>query len=190
MKIIGITGGIGCGKSYVARKMERRGIPVYDTDSQAKRLMVKDQSIIDGVSALIPGAYVNGELDRPKVAAFLFAHSDNARKIDSIVHPAVRCDFRRWAMEQNCDLCAIESAILFESGFNTETDAVIVVDAPVEVRIRRCMERDGAVREKIVQRMKQQMDQAQKCSMADFVVVNDDVADIESQLDRVIDNLK
>ncbi len=190
MKVIGITGGIGCGKSYVARKMEQRGIPVYDTDSQARRLMVQDQSIIDGISALVPGAYVNGDLDRARVAAFLFASSGNAKQIDSIVHPAVRRDFRRWAQEQQTSLCAIESAILFESGFNTETGCTIVVDAPMEVRIKRCIERDGTTREKVIQRIGQQMDQAEKCSMADFVIVNDNVANIDSQLDSILDNLK
>lgn len=189
MKILGITGGIGCGKSYVAHELELRGIPVYDTDSQARRLMVQDSAIIEGISALVPGAYQNGELDRQKVASYLFAHQDNAKRIDSIVHPAVRLDFRRWAQQQATDFCAVESAILFESGFNTEVDAVIVVDAPMEIRIKRCMKRDSTTEDKIVQRIRQQMDQSEKCSMADFVIMNDDVADIESQIDDIIGKL-
>lgn len=190
MKIIGITGGIGCGKSYVARKMALRGIPVYDTDSNARRLMLQDQSIREGISALVPGAYASGELDRRLIAGFLFASEENARKIDSIVHPAVFADFRRWVRQQDGDFCAVESAILFECGLDRETNAVVVVHAPMELRIDRCMKRDGTTRDKITERINQQMDQAEKCSKADFVIMNDDTSDIDSQIDSILENLK
>ena len=122
---IGLTGGIGCGKSYVAKLLNKRGIPVYDSDTEAKQLSNTSKIIRDGLIALtgIEDLYVDGVLNRKMLAEFLFASKDNARKVEKIIHPAVKADFALWAESQNTQFCVIESAILIE-GFSSHTAAI------------------------------------------------------------------
>ena len=153
---IGITGGIGSGKSYVSRLLtEHYGIPVYNTDSEAKRLMLSDEGIRRRLTALL-GKEVyksDGTLNKPLLANYLFADSCHAGQINAIVHPQVKADFLKWAdLQTGCEIVALESAILFESGFDNIVDKVVMVYAPVELRIRRVMLRDGTTERKIRQR--------------------------------------
>lgn len=156
---LAITGGIGSGKSYVARQMSRLlGIPVYDSDSNAKRLNEESPRIRQGLAAMV-GADVydaGGHLDKARLAAFLFASEDNARRVNALVHPVVREDFLRWADRQTAPVVAIETALLAESGIDKVVDKVIRVDAPMETRIRRAMQRDGTTREQVLARMARQ----------------------------------
>ncbi|MCF0198506.1 MAG: dephospho-CoA kinase, partial [Bacteroidaceae bacterium] len=159
MKRLGVTGGIGAGKSFVSRVLtESFGIPVYDCDARAKALMNSSEDVRQALTRLIgPQAYgAQGRLCREAVAAYLFASEAHAQRVNAIVHPAVRRDFRCWCGGQTADVVALESAILFECGFEDEVDEVLFVDAPRETRLRRAMVRDGADRAQVEARMARQ----------------------------------
>ena len=195
MLTIGITGGIGCGKSYVSAKMRLRGIPVYDSDTRAKLITATNPVIKMELTRLVgPTLYCPcgcGVLQKEVLAKFIFGNPGNLAKVNAIIHPRVKEDFRQWADEQKGkDFCILESAILFESGFDGEVDFKVCVDAPLELRIRRCMERDKTTREAVVERINNQMDQAEKCSKADFVIVNDGVQALEPQIDALLEKCK
>ena len=192
---IGITGGIGCGKSYVAAKMRLRGIPVYDSDYRAKLITATNPVIKLELTRLVgPTLYCPcgcGEMQKDVLARFIFGNPDNLAKVNAIIHPRVKEDFRQWAdAQKGKDFCILESAILFESGFDGEVDFKVCVDAPLELRVRRCKERDKSTNEAVMERINNQMDQAQKCSLADFVIVNDGREALEPQIDALIDKCK
>ena len=153
---VAITGGIGSGKSHVARKMtELLGIPVYDSDANAKRLNEESPAIRQGLMEML-GADVydaQGCLNKQKLATFLFASEENAQRVNALIHPVVKADFLRWAEEQTAPVVAIETALLAESGIDQIVDKIIRVDAPLETRISRAMQRDGVSREKVLERM-------------------------------------
>ena len=125
---IGLTGGIGCGKSYVARLLEKRGIPVYDSDSEAKRLSDSSVDIRNRLVALtgMENLYADGMLNRKLLAEYLFESKENARAVENIIHPVVKSDFINWAANQTASISAIESAILFESGFTDVVDYIVL----------------------------------------------------------------
>jgi len=200
---IGITGGIGSGKSYVCRLLEARGYAVYDCDSAAKRLIRTSPFIRRRLTALIgpqtyfkesgdrrqetgDGSQESGEyfLNKKAVAEFLLESEDNARAIDRIVHPAVFRDFIQSGMEW------MESAIIYESGIYRLVGRVIVVTAPEELRIQRVMARDKISREKVLEWMGRQWPQEEVRRRADFEIVNDGHADIEQQLNNIIEQCK
>lgn len=183
---IGIAGGIGSGKSYVCKRLNRMGIEVYDCDRAAKRLIRTSSTIRRELTALIgPDTYsADGILNKKAVAEFLLASETNAQAVDDIVHPAVFSDFEASGMEW------MESALMYESGICRLVDRVIVVTAPKEVRIRRVMERDHISREKVLEWMSRQLPQAEVRRRADFEIVNDGVADIDRQLEEIIEIIK
>lgn len=174
---IGITGGIGSGKSVVSRLLRAMNVPVYSSDEEAKRLMQTDAEIRAGLKALVgEELYSSGlGLNKALLASFMFGHAERVAQVNAIVHPRVRDDFRRWAGKQalSVPLLGIESAILLEAGFRDEVDAVVMVYAPEDVRIERAIRRDAASRESIVKRIHSQMDDEEKRKQADFVIVND-----------------
>ena len=174
---IGITGGIGSGKSYVCKRLEARGIEVYDCDSAAKRLIRTSPEIQERLTDLI------GTLNKAAVAQFLLASEENAKAIDAIVHPAVFKDF------EESGLLWMESAILYESGIYKLIDKVIVVTAPDEVRIQRVMQRDGITREKVLEWMARQLPQEEVRQRANFEIINDGQKDIDKQLNRILRKL-
>lgn len=188
---IGLTGGIGCGKSYVARLLEKRGIPVYDSDSEAKRLSDSSVDIRNRLIALtgIGNLYADGMLNRKLLAEYLFESKENARAVENIIHPVVKADFINWAANQKASISAIESAILFESGFTDVVDYIVVVDAPMELRIDRCVNRDSTTKERVLERIAAQMSQEEKCALADFVIFNDNVSDLDKQIDALLEFL-
>ncbi len=183
---IGITGGIGSGKSYVCRRLETRGISVYDCDSAAKRLILTSPEIRKGLTALIgPEAYLSdGKLNKKAVTQFLLSSEDNAKAIDAIVHPAVFRDFEQSGLQW------MESAILFESGAYKLVDRSVVVSCPDEIRIERVMQRDGISREKVLEWMNRQLPQEEVRRRADFEIINDGVADIDKQLNKILRNMQ
>lgn len=187
----GITGGIGSGKSFVCKRLQLRGIDVYDCDAAAKRLINTDTDIRRKLTALIgPEAYIsvpNGSvvgttptvLNKAAVARFLLDSESNAKAIDDIVHPAVFRDFQESGIEW------MESAIMYESGIYRLVDRVIVVTAPLEVRIQRVMKRDGITREKVLEWMQRQWPQDEVRRRADYEIINDGQADIDAQIDHL-----
>ena len=152
---LGITGGIGSGKSYVAQMLQARwDVPVYDCDSEAKRLTAESDDIRTALTQLVGDhLWQQGQMQKPVLAAYLFASPEHAVQVNAIIHPAVRRDFLRWAdAHSRSPVVAIESAILCESGFHTLVDSILLVDAPLEVRLQRAMLRDGASRQQVMAR--------------------------------------
>lgn len=190
---IAITGGIGSGKSYVSNLLEERGIPIYNADNESKRLTVSDEEIRKGLVALV-GEQVyfdDGTLNKSLLAAYLFASSEHATKVNAIIHPRVKADFRRWLEEhEDYEIVGLESAILYESGFDDVVDAVVAVYAPESLRLERAMKRDGATEAQIRARMSAQMNEEEKRDKADFVVLNDGSACLQKQLDALIYQIK
>lgn len=188
---IGITGGIGSGKSYVCNILKQRGIPVYNCDDEAKRLMAESPTLRQQLSALIgSNIYINNVLDKSAIANYLFANADNAQKINHIVHPAVKEDFLQWASKQNANIVAQECALLFEAGFSNTVDKSIEVYALQPIRLQRTMQRDHATQEQIEARMKQQMPEEEKRTLADYCILNDGTQNIEEQLDAILQDLR
>ena len=188
---IAITGGIGSGKSHVAKLLN---IPVYNADDEAKRLMQTDEGIrADLLLLLGDKAYcADGTLNKPFLAAYLFASPPHAARINEIVHPRVRQDFNRWVAEQERageEMVGLELAILFEAQFEDTVDAVVMVYAPPALRMKRAMQRDRATEEQIRERMDRQMSDEEKCRRADYVIRNDDSEPLPSQLKKMIDEL-
>lgn len=192
MICIAITGGIGSGKSYVSALLEKRGIPVYNADNESKRLTAENAEIRCGlVSLLGEEVYAEGVLNKPVLASYLFANAENAARVNAIIHPCVKKDFKQWMeMHAERELVALESAILYESGFDDVVDSVLMVYAPKELRLKRAMLRDAASREQIEARMNAQMDDEEKRRKADFVVYNDGTLPLEEQLTSVINQIK
>ncbi|MCH5168208.1 MAG: dephospho-CoA kinase [Prevotellaceae bacterium] len=196
---IGITGGIGSGKSFVsAILMEDFGIPVYDCDSAAKRIIAADAEIQRCLKELVNRGSAFGkelmqqelkqqELTRKRLAEYLFKNEKNARNVNAIVHPAVFRNFCEWTERQKKPIVAIESAILFESGFSEIVDSIIFVDAEEHVRLKRAMQRDCATEQQIRARMKMQHPERFR-PLADFVVDNgtDGSATLREQLADII----
>lgn len=189
---IAITGGIGSGKSYVSSMLQKQGIPIYNADDEAKRLMLADKDIRQDLIALLgENVYVDGALNKPMLASYLFADAANASRINGIVHPRVKADFCRWlAGQEDREIVGLECAILFEAGFDDLVDAVVMVYAPEALRVERTMKRDGATEAQVRARIAAQMDDAEKCRRADFVVHNDGCRPLEEQLDALITRLK
>lgn len=130
-----------------------------------------------------------GNLNKPIIAQFLFANEENAHKINNVVHPVVKEDFRSWASAQNADLIFMESAILFESGFNDVVDNVITITAPPETRIERTIRRDNTTREQVIARMNQQMQDEERVRLSDYIICNNTNDNVEQQIKTIIETL-
>ena len=178
---VALTGGIGSGKSYVCRVLNRMGVTVFDCDSVAKRLMRHDEEIIRQLTGLIgENAYIGDRLNKAAVASFMMQSEHNTNMVNAIVHPAVARDFIA------SNLQWMECAILFESGFDRYVDKVVCVTAPLEVRIQRVMRRDGISRQKVMEWMAKQMPQQEVLQRSDFEIVNDGKADVEQRLREIV----
>lgn len=186
--IIGLTGGIGSGKSVVSRLMRLMGVPVYDCDSEAKRLMSEDaairEALIASVGEEVYGA--DGQLDRAFLASYMFADAGRVAMVNRIVHPIVRADFRRWACQTRKAVVAVESAILFEAGMDADVDAVWMVYAPEEVCLQRAIQRDASDEEAVRRRMRQQMSEQDYRQRAHEVICNDGHTSLIAQVGRLL----
>lgn len=188
MMKIAITGGIGSGKSYVCRILEKQGIRVYDCDAEAKRLMRTDAELQAGLKKLV-GKEVysaDGILQKPVLVQFILSSEANKQAVNDVVHPAVARDFE----QSNCEW--MESAILFDSGFNRRThfDKVVCVSAPVAVRLQRIMQRDHISQEKAQQWIDAVMPQEELIARSDYEIVNDGVREVEAQVVHLLNLLK
>lgn len=178
MKKIGITGGIGSGKSYVCKCLEKHGIRVYDCDAAAKRLIRTSPDLQQQIISLV------GSLDKAAMSRFLLASETNQQAMNAIIHPAVFRDFEASGINW------MESAILFESGARKLVDKAVVVTAPLEIRIQRVMQRDNITREKALQWVSCQWSQEEVKAHSDYEIVNDGQADIDSQIEQLIKDLE
>ena len=183
MRKVAICGGIGSGKSTVCRMFAERGVAVYDSDSRAKALMNDSAELREALIAEFgEECYADGSLNRPYLASKVFGSEEQLAKLNSIVHPAVKGDFLRWAEEQQSSYCILESAILFESGFDALVDKKVAVLAPQPLRVMRAMERDGASKEQIEARIKAQMGDDELMARCNFAIVNIHLEDVEKDV--------
>lgn len=188
---IGITGGIGSGKTVVTSILEVMGIPVYIADEQSKRLTDTSPVIKQKLIALFgPDIYTPEGLNRGLLASYIFNSADYLAQVNQIIHPEVNRHFLQWTQQQQTDLCAIETAILFESGFDRIVDYSLMVYAPLKLRIERACRRDGSNREEIERRINNQMSDEIKKERSSFVVLNDDSHALIPQIQEVIKALK
>lgn len=177
---VGLTGGIGSGKSTVASLLQMMGAAVYEADSRAKRLMTEDALLRAAITeAFGPQSYAgDGSLERAYLAAQVFGNPERLAGLNALVHPAVARDFDRWAEELASEgtvpYVVEEAAILIESGAVKKMDRVVAVVAPVELRIRRVMQRSGIPREEALKRVEAQITDSERLPYADYVVVADD----------------
>ena len=186
---VGLTGGMGCGKSYVARWFAQRGHPIYYSDVRAKAVMHENaalrQQLIDtfGPEVFTPA----GELNRPWLAQRAFAHPDTLTQLNALVHPVVIQDYMNWiaALPAGTTLALKEAAILFESGTARFSDINILVYAPLSTRLQRIMNRDGLTRADAYARIRRQWPDTRKQNLADYLVVNDGYTPLEPQLAEI-----
>ena len=176
MLAVGLTGGIGTGKSICASVFRAIGIPIYESDVEAKRLMISDQELkSELIQAFGEQTYLDsGQLNRSHLAQIVFSDESQLERINQLVHPAVRKDFLSWCQSHQQESYIIqESALVYEIGLHHYFDKVIVVDAPTEMRIQRVMNRDQVDRKAVLARISKQLPQSEKVSKADYVIVND-----------------
>ena len=170
---IGLTGGIGSGKTTVAKIFEAFGVPVYYADDRAKWLMNNKKSMKSAIIRLFgEESYQGNKLNRKHIASIVFGNNEELIKLNQIVHPAVASDFDNWCTVQNSPLVIKEAAILIESGGMETVDKVIVVKAHVKTRIKRVMERDNVSEESVLSRLNHQMTDSQRAKYADFMIDN------------------
>ncbi|MDR0745918.1 MAG: dephospho-CoA kinase [Mediterranea sp.] len=189
---LGITGGIGSGKSVVSRLLNMMGIPVYLSDIESKRLTATDSYIRRKLITLLgEEVYLDGELNKPLLANYLFSDPEHARKVNSIIHPRVKEDFRLWAEKhKDASIIALEAAILIEAGFVDEVDHIVMVYAPMDIRIKRAMKRDASSKEAIVRRIQNQMSDEEKKAKAHYTILNDGTQAIIPQVEDILIRLR
>lgn len=187
---IGITGGIGSGKSMVSAYLNNAGIPVYNCDIEAKRIMNEDKDLISALTVLLgSGAYKDGSLNRAYVADKIFKDKSMLQKVNSIVHPAVINDFERWASNHRKPVVAMETAILFESLFDRHVDYIVNVIADKNIRIMRAVKRDNASAEAIENRISNQMPDDQRSEKSHFIINNNDNIALTPQIEKILNKL-
>ncbi len=175
MMRIGLTGGIGSGKSTVARIFEVLGIPVYYADEAAKKLMAEDEELKQQIIAAFgAGSYTDGRLNRGHLSSIVFNNPEQLALLNSIVHPVTIQDAQKWMEQQTSPYTIKEAALIFESGSQKNLDKVIGVHAPEELRIKRIMQRDKITEDGIRLRMQNQMNEEDKMKLCDFVIWNDE----------------
>ena len=188
---IGITGGIGSGKSVVSKLLQLMGVPVYIADVESKRLTETDPDIRAALISLLGDeVYQDGKLNRPLLASYIFGNKDNLTMVNGIIHPRIKDDFRRWAQSHSSyPIVGIEAAILIEAGFTEDVDQVVLVYAPQEIRLRRAVSRDACAAEQIQQRMRNQMPDEDKIVFAHHIIYNDEKQALIPQLGALIKTL-
>jgi len=190
MKRIGITGGIGSGKSFVATIIERMGYPVYYSDVHSKELTNAHPGIRQGLIDLVgENVYFGGELDKKVLASAIFSNDELRLKVNQLIHPIVRQDFEDWAKAQTSDLIFNEAAILFETGAYRNFDATILIYAPEELRLKRVLNRDIITKEEVIARMKNQMSDEEKLKMTPYSILNDGEIALLKQIEEVIERI-
>jgi dephospho-CoA kinase len=192
MMKIGLTGGIGSGKSTVARVLRTMSFPVYSSDDRAKDVLASDPGIHEQVRQAFGNGVFNaaGQPDRAQLANLVFNSTQALNQLNEIIHPAVRKDFQNWMASQQGQIVFKEAAIIFEHGLEQELDAVWVVDAPAELRIARVMSRSDLTRKQVEQRIANQLSPATYLSKAAFVIQNDDRHPIIPQLIHALKSLE
>ena len=187
MKRIGITGGIGAGKSLVAEIIKAMGYPVYNSDERAKELTESNPKIKEGLIFLFgEEIYQNDTLNKFALAQAIFSDDSLREKVNALIHPIVREDYNLWALAQNNSLVFNESAILFETGSFKNFDAIILVYAPKELRIKRIMKRDNCSENEVLKRMNSQFSDEEKFQYTELRILNDEKKPLLEQIEKII----
>jgi len=183
MIIVGLTGGIGSGKTTVAKQFFALGVPVYIADEEAKKLMHKSKIIKRKLLQLFGDkVYVDGALNKPFIADIIFNDSSYLEKMNAIIHPRVAKHFKKWMLKQTAPYVIKEVAILFENGGYKQCDYVITVTAPITLRIERLLKRDETTKRKIMAIMKNQWSDDEKVKLSDFVIDNTTLENTKSRV--------
>ena len=188
MKVVGLTGGIGSGKSTVSRLLNMMGIPVYIADTESKRLTESSSVIREKLTERF-GAdlYANGKLNKMLLASLIFKNETDRKYVNSVIHPVVRTEFNRWKTQQaSSTIVVIETAIMFETGLADSVDVSVTVAAPEDLRIRRVEIREGWPRASIVSRIRSQFSEEEKIRRSDYVIFNDDKQALIPQVEKLI----
>ena len=190
-KIIGLTGGIGSGKTTIAKYFQSFGIPVYIADDEARKIM-QSSEIIDAIKNTFGDViFENGILNREKLAKIVFNEPEKLEKLNNIVHPAVKKHFEQWLLENKKVTYVIyEAAILFESGRYKDCDFIVTVTAPIDSRIQRVVDRDKTTRELVLKRINAQWTDEKRISKSDFVIENISLENAKLEVDRILKILK
>lgn len=191
MKIVGLTGGIGSGKSVVSELLRIMGVPVYDSDLRSKKLCDTDEDLKKGIIDLFgPELYSNGLLNRSMLAERIFVDEIALKAVNQLIHPAVVRDFQVWSGKYNqCPFVVMESAILFEAGLEKLFEHVLCVTAPENLRIKRVCKRNGATSESVKERMNNQISEAERVERSDIFIINDDTQAVIPQIIRIVQSL-
>ncbi len=189
-KIVGLTGGIGSGKSTIAEYIHSKGVPVYIADDQARKIM-DNPEIVNKVRSIFDENVVENEkLNRKKIAELVFSSPNLLKKLNEIIHPAVKENFDKWLKDnEKSSFVVKEAAILFESGSYKDCDKIILVTAPQDIRIERVMQRDNVGREQVVDRMKNQWSDEKKAEFSDYIIDNTDLAVSLKEVDFILKEL-
>lgn len=183
---VGLTGGIGSGKSTVAKMFIDLGIPVYFSDDNAKRLMATSKVVKRKlIKEFGKKTFVNGVLNKPYLANIIFNNKAKLQAINAIVHPSVGNSFKRWVGKQKSNYVIQENAILFESNKQDDFDIIITVTAPKEIRIARVVERDNVQKEQVLSRINNQLLDSEKIKQSDFIVENLELKDTKAQVKAI-----
>lgn len=183
---VGITGGIGSGKSTVCAMLEEMGVAVYNSDARAKELMTTSATLREAiVSRFGAECYTSEGLNRGYLAERVFGDAAELAALNSLVHPAVMADFEAWAESQQGSYVVLESAILFEAGLEQRVDVAVAVLSPEELRIERAMARDGASREQVVARIGRQLSDDERADRAKYAIVNIDLEELREDVEQL-----
>ena len=187
---VGITGGIGSGKSIIGTILTVIGFPVFNSDTEAKLLMINNEKVIHQVKQVFGDkAYTNNQLNRKYLADQIFNNEALKEQLNQIVHPAVRQEFEEWSKRQSSTIVFNEAAILFETGGYKDFDYTILVTAPEELRIQRVVKRDNTTTQEVKNRMDNQWKDDKKKELASFIVNNDNVTLITPQIEKILRDL-
>src|SRR5690606_1727340 len=190
VKIIGLTGGIGSGKTTIANYFMHLGVPVYIADDEAKNILYTPEAIAEVKDTFGEAVFTNGIPDRAKLSAVVFNDAARLAALNAIIHPKVRSHFNGWVKKHSSHKFIIkEAAILFESGSYKDCDRIILVTAPVSVRIKRVMERDNVSEVKVLERMANQWSDERKAALSDYIVYNNDLDEAKKQVLKIVKEL-
>lgn len=188
---IGLTGGIGSGKTIVATLLNTMGIPVYIADEESKRLTESSPIIREKLITLFgPNLYTSEGLNKKLLASYIFNDADRLKQVNAIIHPEVQAHFISWTASLSTDICAIETAILFESGFDRLVDVRMMVYAPLDVRIERAVGRGNVSCDEVVRRINSQMPDEEKKALSDYIICNDGHKALIPQLEQFLSTLR
>jgi dephospho-CoA kinase len=170
---LGVTGGIGSGKTSVCRVFTALEVPVFSADPEAKRIMENDKGIMQRINSIVgKNLYISGNLDRGSLASLIFNDHSLLEKVNSLVHPIVLDNFKKWEQEQTAPYVIMEAAILFESGASKLVDKIAVVVAPIGERVNRVIHRNNLSREQVMERMRNQIDDKTRIKLSDYIIYN------------------